>query len=110
MNRWISLFLAPLAISLPCAFGGNAWGNTVEYTVTDLGTLGGDGSKATGINDSGQVVGDSNLTPALSPARLFSIATGPCKASDIHLELAIHRPAPRTASIPGPGGGLGHHA
>jgi probable HAF family extracellular repeat protein len=31
----------------------------VEYKIVDLGTLGGGDSRAEGINDSGQVVGDS---------------------------------------------------
>jgi probable HAF family extracellular repeat protein len=40
---------------------GNASGNTIEYTVTDLGTLPGaaGGSSAYGINENGQVVGFS---------------------------------------------------
>ena len=57
MNRWIRLIPAVLAISLVCVFGDSALGNTVEYAVTDLGTLGGYTSAAAGINDSGQVVG-----------------------------------------------------
>lgn len=38
------------------------------YTIIDLGTLGGDSSGASGINEHGQVVGWSSATPA-SPAQ-----------------------------------------
>jgi hypothetical protein len=48
--------LAVLVFLLPVD-AVNAWGQ-VQYTVTDLGTLSGKSiSCATGINDSGQVVG-----------------------------------------------------
>ena len=57
---------------------GNAWGQ-VQYTVTDLGTLGGGGSHAYGINNSGQVAGaDFGGNPLEAPS--FT-ATGPCKTS-----------------------------
>ena len=43
----------------------------VEYTITDLGTLGLDYSWAQGINDSGQVVGESRLASGLNRAFLY---------------------------------------
>ena len=51
MNR----FSVVVAVLLSLV-GQNAWGQ-VQYTVTDLDTLGGMDSYAYGINDSGQVVG-----------------------------------------------------
>ena len=45
------------AVLLVWAFAGGASGNTIEYAVTDLGTLGGDESQAYGISENGQVVG-----------------------------------------------------
>ena len=42
---------------------GDAWGNTIQYTVTDLGNLGGsDGAIAKAINNSGEVIGYGYLS------------------------------------------------
>ena len=38
--------------------------HAVRYTVTDLGTLGGDASSAVGINNKGQVVGHARTVNA----------------------------------------------
>lgn len=46
-----------------------------HWTITDLGTLGGPGSTATGINASGQVVGSSNIASGASYPFLFSQGT-----------------------------------
>src|ERR1051326_931950 len=46
------------------------------YTVTDLGTLGGAGSGATAVNDSGQIIGYSDTTGRSYHAFLYSPATG----------------------------------
>ena len=48
-----------------------AWGQ-VQYTVTDLGTLGGNLSVAEGINNSGQVVGFSEDLSGNEHAFLYS--------------------------------------
>ena len=42
---------------------GDAWGNMIVYTVTDLGNLGGsDGAIAKAINNSGEVIGYGYLS------------------------------------------------
>ena len=51
--------------------GGSALGQ-VQYTVTDLGTLGGTFSEALGINNSGQVVGDAWTSNGADHAFLYS--------------------------------------
>jgi probable HAF family extracellular repeat protein len=50
----------------------NAASAAVEYSITDLGTLGGNDSIATGINSSGQVVGDSYTSSGAEHAFLYS--------------------------------------
>jgi len=49
-----------LALALPVLFSTLAWSQ--EYTVTDLGTLGGSYSGAVGVNNAGQVVGAAGVT------------------------------------------------
>jgi hypothetical protein len=41
-----------LAVAIPVLFAGPAWSQ--EYTVTDLGTLGGTGSGVMAVNNAGQ--------------------------------------------------------
>lgn len=50
---------------------GNAWG-VVQYSVTDLGTLGGFNSVAFGINANGQVAGKADTSSGYSHAFLYS--------------------------------------
>ncbi len=49
---------------------------TVLYTVTDLGTFGGDTSSALGINDSGTVVGQADLIPGFATSHPFVYSGG----------------------------------
>ena len=49
---------------------------TQRYRVTDLGTLGGPESDATGINKDGLIVGYSNIRSALGPYRAIAVADG----------------------------------
>ena len=98
----------PLALSLACAVRRRALGNTVEYTVTDLGTLGGDRSSATGINDAGQVVGFSNVTPGAIPSEAFLYSNGAMQGLG-YLPGPGYPPASAAYGVnsSGPGGGLG---
>jgi probable HAF family extracellular repeat protein len=69
------LFAALTVTVLLSVLGGNAWG-VVQYTVTDLGTLGGYRSSAQDINDRGQVVGLSYTTSNINNhAFLYSNGT-----------------------------------
>jgi probable HAF family extracellular repeat protein len=47
----------------------------VKYTVTDLGTLGGQQIRASGINANGQVVGYAKTTDNVWHAFLYSVST-----------------------------------
>jgi probable HAF family extracellular repeat protein len=68
MNERVGL----IALLLLGGFATGASGG-VQYTVTDLGTLGGSESFATGINNSGQVVGYCyNSNNATNRAFLYS--------------------------------------
>ncbi len=59
--QWVAVCFVLLAlVSLMIPRGGHA--QVVNYTVTDLGTLGGAQSKAFGINSCGRVVGESAIT------------------------------------------------
>lgn len=66
--RYQSVLLILLGVSLPtsAAFGQD------EYTIINLGTLGGSSSSALGINDSGQIVGYSFTSGGQTRATLFS--------------------------------------
>ena len=66
-RSWMIVVAA--VIPLLSFVGRNAWGG-VQYTVTDLGTLGGTWSVARGINASGQVVGQAD-TASGSRSRLL---------------------------------------
>ena len=67
--------LSVVTIVVLLSFAGrSAWGG-VQYTVTDLGTLGGSYSCASGINDSGQVVGEAQTSSGYGHAFLYSNGT-----------------------------------
>ncbi|RIK67666.1 MAG: hypothetical protein DCC65_05930 [Planctomycetota bacterium] len=53
-----------LGLVLLSSVGRTARAETYEYLVTDLGTLGGPTSSATGLNESGQIVGLSTVADA----------------------------------------------
>ena len=64
-NMGCDMRTACLTAILASLVAGSAAGNTIQYTVTDLGNLAGDSeSAAYGINNSGQVVGASYIPMA----------------------------------------------
>jgi probable HAF family extracellular repeat protein len=65
-------FLIILALSFCFIVLGRSALAQSNYTVTDLGTLGGSYSQSTGINASGQVVGDSITASGASHAFIIS--------------------------------------
>ncbi len=58
----VAIFFVPGVVSLDAG----------PYTLTDLGTLGGSGSTANAINNSGQVVGSSYVPNNVERAFLYS--------------------------------------
>ena len=67
MKRWI----AGLVVVFDGGGCGNVWG-AIQYTVTDLGSLGGGSSVGLDINNSGQVTGYSTLPSGATHAFLYS--------------------------------------
>ena len=66
--------VAVLAALVMLAVVRNAWGQD-QYTVIDLGTLGGAGSVATGINNGGQIVGWAQTSGGINDIFLDSGGT-----------------------------------
>jgi probable HAF family extracellular repeat protein len=71
LGSFLGLGLMALALALLAAAPAGA----VSYTVTDLGTLGGPASSAWGINNTGQVVGESQIFSS-SPFHAFLYSGG----------------------------------
>jgi probable HAF family extracellular repeat protein len=69
-------FRRPSALALlVAALGATSARADLQYTVTDLGTLGGTTSEAMALNDAGQVVGSSTLANGQTHAFLYSGGT-----------------------------------
>src|ERR1700760_382403 len=68
-RKWQLAFVCLLALALlPFAPAPSGTAQAPGYTLTDLGTLGGDQSAAYGLDECGRVVGDSTLAPGPTPS------------------------------------------
>ena len=67
--------IVAVAVAALLSFTGRSALGEILYTVTDLGTLGGSNSYATGINNSGQVVGYADTSSGSTHAFLYSNGT-----------------------------------
>ena len=76
VGRVASLAVLGLAALLLAMLAGSAWSATPAYVMSDLGTLGGDQSWASDINDSGQVVGYSTTASGATHAFSWTKAGG----------------------------------
>lgn len=70
-------YLLFIALALSCVFSDSVptrttATNSITYTITDLGTLGGSYSQANGINNAGQVVGHATLVSETAHAFLYT--------------------------------------
>ena len=70
--RRLSMRMTSTVLLLVSAVVGNAYGNTIQYTATDLGNLGGNIIAVSGLNNSGQVVGASYTSAGAEQAFLYS--------------------------------------
>ena len=61
-----------LTVALPALLCAKMAAAAIEYSITDLGTLGGNYSAATGMNNMGQVVGDSYTSSGAEHAFQYS--------------------------------------
>lgn len=64
-----------LALLVVASVSAPAYSAPPQYTITDLGTLGGDYSRAYGINELGQVVGESRTATGTTRAFIWSNGT-----------------------------------
>ena len=71
MNK---LLWALAIVSFSVLIVGNAV--ATQYTITDMGTIGGVTSYAYGVNDSGEVAGYAYTTPGTGSPHAFTYANG----------------------------------
>jgi probable HAF family extracellular repeat protein len=68
---YVAVFTMLVAMALLGVLSGSSGASSEDYTVTDLGTLGGDYSYAYALNDTGQIVGFSYVSPSSIHAFLY---------------------------------------